>query len=104
MPEPSFVLYLIAAAYTMGVVWYSLLGRSYNNWMRMAAFPLVGIVAGETLVATGPTYFGLHLYVVLLFTLLGVVADIGFSWIGEQSAVGKIGHLTSKLAQTMIGR
>ena len=55
MPELGFVVFLIAIAYGMGTVWYTLLGRDYASWMRMAAFPFVGAIVGEELVNAGPS-------------------------------------------------
>ena len=76
MPGLGFVVFLIAIAYGMGTVWYTLLGRDYDSWMRMAAFPFVGAIVGEDLVDAGPSFFGLHLYVALVSTLAAVVVDI----------------------------
>ena len=104
MPDLGLVVYLVAAAYATGVVWYSLLGRTHANWMRTAAFPLLGIVAGETLVSSGPVFFGLHVYVALASSLAAVFADVGIRWFGEQLTDSKIGHLTAKLTQTITGR
>ena len=51
MPELGLgnVVYLLAVSYGMGVMWYTVLGRTYANWMRMAAFPLLGAIIGEAL-------------------------------------------------------
>ena len=104
MPDLGFVVQFIAISYALGVVWYTLLGRSYSSWMRMAAFPLVGAVVGESLVAAGPTFFGIHLYVILASTLAGAVSDLLVSWIQEQLPVSKIGHQAAKLSQAVLGR
>ncbi len=104
MPDVGFVMFLIAVAYAMGVVWYTLLGQERTSWMRMAAFPLVGAVLGETMVSIGPSFFGLHLYVVLVSTLVAVTVDFTFKWIGEQSPVSRIGQQALKLTQTVLGR
>ena len=50
MPYLGFVVQFIAISYALGVVWYTLLGRNYSSWMRMAVFPFVGAVVGESLV------------------------------------------------------
>ncbi len=88
MPELGFIVYLIAISYGMGVVWYTLLGRNYTSWMRMAAFPLIGVVVGESLMANqqgvGLTFFGLHIFVVLVSTFVGALVDISISWVGKE--------------------
>ena len=63
-----------------------------------------GNIAGETLVSSGPVFFGLHVYVALASSLAAVFADVGISWFGEQLTNSKIGHLTAKLTQTITGR
>ena len=104
MPELGFVVFLIAVAYGLGTVWYTLLGRDYTSWMRLAAFPFVATIVGEELLDAGPTFFGLHLYVALGSTLVAVLVDIVFTWIREQSPVGKIGHQTLKHITAILGR
>ncbi len=104
MPDLGFVVQFIAISYALGVVWYTLLGRNYSSWMRMAAFPFVGAVVGESLVAAGPTFFGLHLYVVLVSTFAGAVTDLLLTWIQEQLPISKIGHQAVKLSQAVLGR
>ena len=104
MPDLGFVVYLIAVSYALGVVWHTLLGRGYTSWMRLAAFPLVGTVLGETLVTIGPSLFALHLYVALVSTFIAVTADIAFNWIGEQSPVSKMGKQAVKQALAVLGR
>ena len=88
MPELGFIVYLIAMSYGMGVVWYTLLGRNHASWMRMAAFPLIGVVIGEALMANyqgaGLTFFGLHIFVVLVSTLVGALVDVSISWIAKE--------------------
>ena len=49
MPDLGFAVSLIAVSYVMGVLWYTLLGRNYTSWMRMAAFPLLAVIIGEAL-------------------------------------------------------
>ena len=104
MPELGFVVFLIAIAYGMGTVWYTLLGRDYASWMRMAAFPFVGAIVGEELVNAGPSFFGLHLYVGLVSTLAAVVVDIAFTWLREQSPVGRIGRQALRHTTAILGR
>ena len=92
MPELGFIVYLIAVSYGMGVVWYSLLGRKYTGWMRMAVFPFLGVVIGEALwvnhLAGSPTeglqYFGLHVYVVLISSFAGSLVDVATGWLGKE--------------------
>ena len=80
MPELGFVAYMIAVGYGLGVVWYTLLNRKPTSWMRMAAFPFIGVVVGEGLwvkyFAGGPTFFDLHIAVVLVATLTAVIVDL----------------------------
>ena len=104
MLELGFVGFLVATAYAMGVVWYSLLGRGYTSWMRIAAFPFVGAIAGEALVATGPSYFGLYIYVVLVSTLIAVLTDITFTWIQQQSPVSRFARQALKHTTAILGR
>ena len=104
MPELGIVVFLIAMTYAAGVVWYTLLGRDHVSWMRIAAFPFVGAVLGESLVTAGPSLFGLHLYVILVSSLIAVTVDIAFSWIGSSTSVAKIAHLAVKPVTTLLGR
>ena len=92
MPELGFIVYLIAISYGMGVLWYTLLGRNYTSWMRMATFPLLGVIIGEAIwgrylsssVGTGLVFFNLHIYVVLVSSFIGALADVavssGYGW------------------------
>ena len=92
MPELGFIVYLIAISYGMGVVWYTLLGRKYTNWMRMAAFPLLGVIIGEALwtnhIASNPSegllYFNLHIYVVLISSFAGGLVDVALGWLAKE--------------------
>ena len=104
MPYLGFVVQFIAISYALGVVWYTLLGRDYDSWMRMAAFPFVGAIVGEELMDAGPSFFGLHLYVALVSTLAAVVVDITFTWLREQWPVGRIGRQALRHATAIIGR
>ncbi len=104
MPELGIVVFIIAMAYTAGVVWYTLLGRDHASWMRIAAFPFVGAVLGESLVTAGPSLFGLHLYVILVSSLIAVTVDIAFSWIASSTSVTRIGQLAVKPVATILGR
>ena len=104
MVELESVVFLVAIAYSMGVVWYSLLGRAYSSWMRVAAFPFVGAILGEALVTVGPTYFGLHLYVVIISTLIAVLTDIAVSWIQQRTPVGRIAQEAARQATALLGR
>ena len=96
MPELGFILYLVAVSYGMGVLWYSLLGRNYTGWMRMGAFPLLGIVIGEALwgrylssgVGAGLMFYNLHIYVALVSTFTGALLDVGVSWVAKEHPVG----------------
>ena len=92
MPELGFIVYLIAISYGMGVVWYALLGRNNTNWMRMAAFPLLGVIIGEALwtnhIASNPNegllWFDLHIYVVLISSFVGSLVDVALGWVAKE--------------------
>ena len=80
--ELGFVVYLIAVSYVLGTAWYAVLGRQNTNWMRIAAFPFVGVVIGEAL-WSGPIdgsggldFYGLHIYVALISSGVGAVVDV----------------------------
>ena len=96
MPELGFVVYLIGLSYGMGVLWYTLLGNNYIGWMRMAAFPLLGVVIGEAVwtkhffggVGQGLIFFDLHIYVVLVSTFIGTLADKAISWLAKEHPIG----------------
>ena len=104
MTELGIVVFLIAMAYSAGVVWYTLLGRDHASWMRIAAFPFVGVVLGEALVTAGPSFFGLHLYVILVSSLIAVTVDIAFSWIASSARVARIGQIAAKPVTALLGR
>lgn len=95
MPDLGFIVYLVAISYGLGVVWYTLLGRKYTNWMRMAAFPLLGAVIGEALwvnhIASNPGeglfYFNLHIYVVLVSSFIGSLADVALGWLAKDHSM-----------------
>ncbi len=82
MPELGFVVYMIAVSYVLGSAWYALLGRQHSNWMRMAAFPFLGVVIGEALWrgpidgSGGLEFNGLHIYVALISSLAGAAVDV----------------------------
>ena len=98
MPDLGAVVYLIAIAYGMGVLWYTILGRNYTSWMRMAAFPLLGLIIGEALwinhlsssAGQGLLFLGVHLYVALAATFVGTLVDVSASWISKEHPVSKI--------------
>jgi len=97
MPDLGFVVFLVALSYGMGVLWYTLLGRNYTGWMRVAAFPLIGVVIGEALWAkymTGSTlsglvFWNLNIYPVLMFTFIAALLDVTFGWLSREH------HITS---------
>ncbi len=95
MPELGFMFYTVAISYGLGVVWYTLLGRKYTSWMRMAAFPLLGVIIGEALwtnhIASSPDqglmYFNLHIYVVLISSFIGGLVDVALGWVAKEHPV-----------------
>ena len=98
MPELGFIVYLIAISYGMGVLWYTLLGRNYTSWMRMATFPLLGVIIGEAIwgqylsssVGQGLVFFNLHIYVVLVSSFIGALADVAVSWLAKEHPVSNM--------------
>ena len=92
MPDLGTVAYLIAISYGMGVLWYTVLGRNYTSWMRMAAFPLLGMIIGEALwinhlsssADQGLVFLGIHIYVALAATFIGALVDVGASWMANE--------------------
>jgi L-cystine uptake protein TcyP (sodium:dicarboxylate symporter family) len=95
MPELGFVVFLVAMSYGMGVLWYTLLGRNYTGWMRMVAFPLVGLVIGEALwgkylsgnMGAGLVFYDLHIYVALISTFIATLVDLAFSWLSREHPI-----------------
>ncbi len=95
MPDLGFAVYLVAVSYGMGVLWYTLLGRNYTSWMRMAAFPLLAIIIGEAIyakylassVGQGLVFMNINLYVALAASFIGSMADIGVSWLAKEHHV-----------------
>lgn len=98
MPDLGAVAYLIAISYGMGVLWYTILGRNYTSWMRMAAFPLLGLIIGEAVwinhlstgASQGLVFLGIHLYVALAATFIGALVDIGASWLAKEHPVSDV--------------
>ena len=96
MPDLGFILYLIAVSYGMGVLWYTLLGRTYTGWMRMAAFPLLGVIIGEAIwtrylsggATSGLAFYNLHLYVALVSSFIGALIDVGLTWLAKEHPIG----------------
>ncbi len=92
MPEIGTVAYLIAVGYGLGVVWNTVLGREQTNWMRTAAFPLLAIIIGQALwtthlssnAAQGLVFLGFNVYVALVSTFIGVLADVGATWLAKE--------------------
>lgn len=81
MPELGFVLYLLALSYAFGQLWYSIFEFRHEHWLRVMSYPLLGIVGGEALwakyLASGPDFFGVHVLVAFVATLIAVLVDIG---------------------------
>ncbi len=84
MPDLGYAVYLNAVRYGMGVLWYTLLGRNYTSWMRMAAFPLLASIIGEALyarylaasVGQGLVFLSIHIYVAMADNFKGDMVDI----------------------------
>lgn len=80
--ELGFIVYLIAASYALGLAWYAVLGRQHTNWMRMAAFPFLGVVIGQALWTLefnrndGLNFEGLYIYVALISSGVGAAIDV----------------------------
>jgi L-cystine uptake protein TcyP (sodium:dicarboxylate symporter family) len=79
----------------MGVLWYTLLGRNYTGWMRMTAFPLLGLIIGEAIfsrylsggVGRGLVIYGVHLYVALIATFIAAMVDVAVTWVAKEHHV-----------------
>jgi len=71
---------MVVVAYAFGTAWYHVLGHPSSHWLRMVAYPLVGIIIGEGLwvsyMVAGPELLGVHVVVALFATFLGVSLDI----------------------------
>ena len=95
MPDIGTVAYLIAIGYGLGVVWNTVLGREQTNWMRTAAFPLLAIIIGQAVwtthlssnAAQGLVFLGFNVYVALVSSFIGVVADAGATWMAKENTV-----------------
>ena len=95
MPDIGTVAYLIAIGYGLGVVWNTVLGRDQTNWMRTAAFPLLAIIIGQALwtthlssnAAQGLVFLGFNVYVALVSSFIGVVADVGATWMAKENTI-----------------
>lgn len=81
MPELAFVVYMLALAYGLGQLWYSVLDYRHDNWTRTWSFPFLGIIAGEALWANflpaGPEFLGIHVLVAFVATLVAALVDLG---------------------------
>jgi predicted MFS family arabinose efflux permease len=75
MPELGYVLYLFGLAYAFGQLWSAVIDHRHDHWMRIASFPFLGIVAGEALFPMGPQFFGVHVLVAFIATLVAVLVD-----------------------------
>ena len=101
MPELGFAVYLLAISYGVGVLWYTLLGSRDSGWMRMAAFPLLGVVIGEAIwnkylsagMGQGLAFGGLHVYVVLVSSFIAVLVDMFVAWIAKEHSIAHLLHL-----------
>ena len=81
MLELGFVIYLLAFGYALGIMWYHLFDYRVGDWMRIIAFPFLGVVIGEGLwvpnMASGPAFFGVHVFVAISASLIAVLVDMG---------------------------
>lgn len=98
MPELGFVGLLIALSYGVGVLWYTLLGKTYTSWMRMAAFPLLGVIIGEAVwtrylsasVGQGLVFSSIHIYVALVSSFIGALVDLTVTWLAKEHPVSDV--------------
>ena len=85
--ELGTILLMVGLSYAFGVLWYDLLpGRLPEQIWRVAAYPFLGMFAGEGLYSffllSGDIEFGgIHLFTAAVASLLAVVAD----WIITQA-------------------
>ena len=69
-----------------------MLGRDTSSWMRMSAFPLLALIIGEGIyaqylassVGQGLVFLNVHIYVALIATFVGSMADIAVSWLAKE--------------------
>ena len=94
MDNFSIVVLAFAAAYATGVLWYGLLDRKYDSWMRIGAFPLLGLVAAEGIWGVyglgGPQFMGLHVVAMAFGTGIGALGDVVLQAIARESHVNKV--------------
>ncbi len=94
MDNFSIVVLALAVAYATGVLWYNILDRKYESWMRMAAFPLIGLVAAEGIWGAyglgGPEFMGLHVVAMAFGTGIGALGDVVVQAIARESHVNKV--------------
>ena len=75
MAEFGNVLFLVAFAYGLGQLWYSVLDHRHDGWMRIASFPFLGMIAGEAFMPMGPEVFGVHVVVAFVATFVACLVD-----------------------------
>ena len=75
MPELGYVAYLLALAYGLGQLWYSVLDYRHDHWMRLCAYPFLGIVIGEVFAPVGPEFHGVHVAMALGASLIAAIVD-----------------------------
>ncbi len=70
-------LTMVAFAYGVGLFWYDLLpGKLPELPWRVAAYPFILMVIGETFVGVGPQFMGtFHVGTAVIAALVGVVID-----------------------------
>lgn len=94
MDNFSIVVLAFAVAYATGILWYNLLDRKHDSWMRIAAFPLLGLVAAEGIWGVyglgGPEFMGLHVVAMALGTGIGALSDVVLQAIARESHVNKV--------------
>ena len=92
--EFGLVALVIAASYGMGTLWYNLLNHKYDSWMRIAAFPLIGLIMTEAIwenyTLGGPEFMGLHVAAVALGTGVAALADGLVESLSRETHVSKV--------------
>lgn len=83
------LLLMVGLAYAFGIFWYSLLpGSIPDHTWRVAAFPFFAIFLGETFLAFGPAFEGLHPLTVAGASLVGILVD----WAIREARHPQISH------------
>ena len=92
--EFGLVAFAISMSYATGVLWYNVLGIKYDHWMRIAALPLIGLVAAEAIWENyawgGPMFMNLHIVALASGTAIAALGDALTQAISREHHVAKV--------------